>query len=103
MSLLQSVATKNAANPKIVVEKKKKARRYAEEKLSFVKNANNIANLLESVEFTQTPISTYNLINAFENKLNSRIIKWMIKNKLYILPFKSIRKVLRCQKIYHNC
>lgn len=98
VSALAQMIKDYATNPDMVIDKKRKARKYAEENLSFEKNADKITEILEKVRLTETSSSTLQQIRNYENRTNAKIMKQLIKYKLYLLPSKTIRKILcyRC-------
>lgn len=98
INALAKIMKDYATNPNMVIDKKKKARKYAENKLSFEKNASKITEILETVRLSVISPQIRQKIESFENRMNTKIIKNLIKYKLYLLPSKTIRKQLR----YHD-
>ena len=72
-----------ATNPEEVIRKKKMARRYAEENLSFKKNAKSISPMLESIKPHPISDSIKDKIYKYDSKGLKRFHNSFVKYKLY--------------------
>lgn len=83
-----------ASAPQNVIEMKVKARKYAEKDLSFMKNAEILGELLESVQLNTLDSGLRDSIDLYDNTLRKRAINFIIRYKLYRLPIRGIRKLV---------
>lgn len=80
---LATILEDYATHPDDVVRKKNEARRYAEENLSFEKNAKLISPMLESLKLRPISNGLKALINKYDSKGLKRFHNSFVKYKLY--------------------
>lgn len=80
---LANIMDEYAANSALVIEKKKKAREYAEEKLSFEKNAAVMSEMLKDIALSPVSDSLRKLLEIYDNSGFKRFHEMFIRLGLY--------------------
>ena len=80
---LAMIMDEYAANPTLVMEKKRNARKYAEENLSFEKNASVMSEMLKEVRLSAVNTSLKNSINRYDFSGRKKFHKLYIMAGLY--------------------
>lgn len=90
---LANLLKKYASNSAKVVEMKKKARKYAIDKLSFEKNASSLSDIIENTKIRVANNKVKSLISQYDKEHSLRFHYFMLDHNLY-KPYRIFRDLL---------